>query len=426
MPAAAAARGVGVGEVAAGDLGQPVEPAPGRGAGVAGDQGCGGVDRGGDQGAGDLVGQPADRHRPVQGRGEGDPGSFVAADRGRVGGVGVQGVTEGAHQVGHRAHVGLGRGGHRLGLDQRDRTGRGVDHRVGDHLGVPAGDRAVGQRRPGVGQHPGAQHPGGPHRPGRLRRGEPGSASAARRPRSARRRGGGCRGRRPPRPPPAGPTPAGPGPGAPRTPGQPSCWWVRSRTAPADTDPTSAPTASSTAAAAATGLTRVECMFERLAPPWTQPRPRKPFVDNRSAVHRPPDVAAAGFPVGNVVAHSCRNVRVTSPPRTSRCVQACTVGDGPGLASASVVHASALGRLPRVRVRDRPVGPGQAPTPRRTLRARCPDRWVVRPLWRRRAQPAGAGEALARVVGPLPVSDLPCAGRGELIAFRAGNQPQAG
>ena len=80
VAAAAAAGGVGVGEVAAADVGQPVEPAPGRGAVVAGDQRVRRCRSRWRSRSGDLVGQPADGQRPVQGRGQGDPGPLVAAE----------------------------------------------------------------------------------------------------------------------------------------------------------------------------------------------------------------------------------------------------------------------------------------------------------------------------------------------------------
>ena len=63
---AAAARRVGVGQVAAGQVGQRVEAATGGGAGVAGDQRPSDVESGGDQGAGDLVGRAGEDHRPVE------------------------------------------------------------------------------------------------------------------------------------------------------------------------------------------------------------------------------------------------------------------------------------------------------------------------------------------------------------------------
>ncbi len=154
MPAPAGAAGVGVGEVGAADVGQPVQPAPGGGPPVAGDQWGGGVHRGGQQRPADRIGRPGDRHRAVQGRAERHPGPVIPADRGGIGAVGVQRMLKGPHQVRGGRHVRGGRQRDRVGLDQRDRPGRRVGHRGRDQPGVPAGQPTFGQRGRGGRQQP--------------------------------------------------------------------------------------------------------------------------------------------------------------------------------------------------------------------------------------------------------------------------------
>ena len=82
--------------------------------------------------------------------------------------VRVQGLLEGPHEVRGGPDVAFAGGGDGFGLDQRDGTGGGVVDAVGDHGGVPGGDRAGGQGGGGVGQHPGAQRAGGAHGAGGL------------------------------------------------------------------------------------------------------------------------------------------------------------------------------------------------------------------------------------------------------------------
>ena len=60
-----------------------------------------------DQCPDDLIGGAAEVEPAIEGGGQGDPGPVVTLAGPLVGGVGVQGGAEGAHQVGGASFVGL-------------------------------------------------------------------------------------------------------------------------------------------------------------------------------------------------------------------------------------------------------------------------------------------------------------------------------